>query len=330
MKREDLIEKINYMEFSKREDVKKEFLLMVNRNSEIKTTKLYCSVMAKTINKAEITYSRDWMDFTTDMVDAAFVEIQAKSIITLQSYLTIIKHYLSITTPMELTSKNGFMYTMGLTKVKLEKYINKAGESYRYITPDEFDDIIFNRAGDNLGKSLFILLYLGVKGSRFEDVYKIKDKDINLETGEVICDDKKLCTIPSKYLDIFAQAMKAEHYYKYDSEGKVIFESCICRDSKYFLKRRINKNRDATLPPDSGVVSSTLTDLGKSIRNQYLTGISVYISGETYRLLEYCNMEIPSHTQLMEYRGIIGSTLSYVTMKVASEIILNKLGVTLH
>lgn len=326
MNKEDLDLKIEEMEFVKSEDLKKEFLRMVNKNSESKTTKLYTSVMSKTINRAEDMNKRDWVDFTRDMVDLAFAEIQAKSIITLQSYLTIIKHYISSTTQMEDQGKTGFMYTMSLNKESLAKYINKAGESYRYLTPDEFDEIIFNRVGDNIGKSLLILLHLGVKGSRFEDIYKIKDEDINLVTGEVICNGRKLCTIPSKYIPIFDSAMNDEFYYRYDANGEVLFVSSICKENKYFLKRRINKNRDATLPPDSAVVSATLNDLGKSIRNQHLTGISVYISGETYRLLEYCDMQMPTHTQLMEYREATVSTLSYVTMKVAAEIILKKLG----
>lgn len=317
--------KIESMEFARNEEVKQEFLKSVCNNTTERTTKLYMAVMSKTINRAEELNDRDWADFSPRMVDDAFVEIQSKSIITLQSYLTIIKHYLADTTPMESTDKSGFMYTMPMNKDSMEKYINKAGEAYRYITPKEFDEIIFNRTGDNIGKAILILLYLGVKGTRFADICEIKSDDIDLETGDVFINNKIVATIPQKYIPIFDSAINAEDYIRYDIKGEIDFVSEICTENPYLLKRRINKNNNPMLPPDSALVSSTLNDLCKSIKNQYLTGISVFVSGETYRLIEFCNMEMPTNKQLNAFRDKTGSKLSFVTMNVAADIILRKL-----
>lgn len=325
MYKEDLIEKIESMKFAKNEEVKKEFLKSVCKNTTERTTKLYIAVMSKTIDKAEEVNGRDWVDFTPRMVDDAFIEIQSKSIITLQSYLTIIKHYLSDTTPMENTDKSGFMYTMPMNKDSMQKYVNKAGEAYRYITPKEFNEIIMKRTGDNMGKAILILLYLGIKGTRFEDICKIKNDDIDLETGDVFIDNKIVATIPQEYIPIFESVINAEEYHKYDIKGNVIFVSKVCENSPYLIKRRVSKNNNPMMPPDQSLVSSTLDDLGKSIKNQYLTGVSVFVSGEVYRLLEFCDMEMPTSTKLTEFRTQTGSKLSFVTMKVAAEIILNKL-----
>lgn len=324
-KKDALAEAINSMKFAFREQDKRDFLLMVNKNSPEKTTKLYMSIMAKTINEAEYINRREWMDFTPDMVDGAFVEIQAKSIITLQSYLSIIKHYLTSTTPQTDDLKRGYLYTMEMDKDGLKQYINAIGEQYRYVTPKEFDDIIFNRKADPICKSLFVLLYLGVKGKQFSDICKIKDEDIDLETGIIRCEDGVLCTIPEKYRTYFKEAMKAENYYRYDKDEKIVSESIVNTASEYFLKRRINRNNDEFAAPDASLVSATMMDAQKSIKNPYITPVSLYLSGEGYRLIDRCGMEMPTNQDLKKFREETGSSMSFVSMKTVCSIILEKL-----
>lgn len=324
-KKDVLAETISEMRFEYREQEKRDFLLMVNKNSPEKTTKLYMAVMSKTINEAEYINKREWMDFSQDMVDGAFVEIQAKSIITLQSYLSIIKHYLTSTTPQTDDLKRGYLYTMEMDKDSLKSYINTIGEQYRYVTPKEFDDIIKNRPADPLCKSLFVLLYLGVKGKQFSDICSIKDEDIDLETGIIQGKDGILCTIPEKYRKYFKEAMKSETYNRYDNDGKIVSESIVNTASEYFLKRRIGKNNDEFAAPDSALVSNTMLDAQKSIKNPYITPISLYLSGEAYRLMKRCNMEMPTNKDLKEFRELTGSSLSFVSMKTVCGIILDKL-----
>ena len=328
-KKDVLAETISEMKFEYREQEKRDFLLMVNNNSPEKTTKLYMAVMSKTINEAEYINKREWMDFSQDMVDGAFVEIQAKSIITLQSYLSIIKHYLTSTTPQTDDAKRGYLYTMGIDKDSLKSYINVIGEQYRYITPKEFDDIIENRKFDPISKSLFVLLYLGVKGKQFSDICSIKDKDIDLETGIIQGEDENiLCEIPERYRKYFKQAMEAETYIRYDNNEKIVSKSIVNTASEYFVKRRINKNNDEFAPPDASLISNTMVDAQKSIKNPYITSMSLYLSGEAYRLIKRCGMKMPTNKDLKEFRELTGSSLSFVSMNTVCRILLDKLDET--
>lgn len=321
---EQIIKKMKF-EYSDRE--KKVFLLMVNKNSPTRTTKLYLSVLNNVINEAEKINKREWMDFTREMVDSAFVEIQSKSIITLQSYLSIIKHYLSNTTPHTDEAKLGYLYTLGMDKEALREYTNSIGEQYRYLTPDELDDIIENKPMDSLGKSLFVLLYLGVKGNGFSEICSIMDKDINLQTGEIKVDGKLLCTIPQKYIKHFEETINSDTYIKYDSHGKALKPSKVNIHAPYFVKRRIGKSTNPHAAPDSTLISNTLVDAKKGIKNPYITPISLYLSGEAYRLIERCGMKMPTNQDLKLFRQETGSTLSFVSMNTVCSIILEKLGI---
>lgn len=318
---------IKNMKFEYRDGEKKVFLLMVNKHSPIKTTKLYMSVLNNVVNEAEKINKREWMDFTREMVDSAFVEIQSKSIITLQSYLSIIKHYLSATTPHTDEAKLGYLYTLGMNKESLKEYTNSIGEQYRYLTPDEVDDILENKPMDSIGKSIFVLLYLGVKGNGFSDICSIMDEDINLQTGEIIVDGRLLCTIPKKYIKYFEEAMTSETYIRYDSHGKPLKPSKVNIHSPFFVKRRIGKSTNPHAAPDSTLISNTLVDAKKGIKNPYLTPISIYLSGEAYRLIERCGMRMPENQDLKDYRKETNTTLSFVSMKTVCGIILEKLSI---
>lgn len=314
--------------FAYRKEEKIRFLLNVNKNSPEKTTKLYMSIMKQTIDMAEQLNGREWMDFSKDMVDGAFIMIEAKSIITLQSYLSIIKDYLTATTPDSDSYQAGYNYTLSMSKDSLLQYINPMGERNRYITPQEFDDIIKNRKVDPLGKSLFVLLYLGVKGKQFKEICDITRQDIDLETGIIKAKDGSvLCTIPKDYIKYFEQALEASYYYRYDNDGSIISESEISSLSNHLVRRRVGKNNDKAAAPDAALVSSTMKDAQKSIKNKYVTPMSVYLSGEAYRLIERCGMQMPTNQDLKTFREETGSSLSFVSMKTVCGIILEKLGI---
>lgn len=324
-----LIDKINSMDFEYRSEVKKEYLINVSKYRPEKTAKMYASVVSNIIDVAERANGKEWADFSESMVDGAFIMAEAKSIITLQSYLSIIKDYLTATKIDSDSLQKGYNYTMSLDKEKLieNNYINNMGEKYRYITPQEFENIIENKPADALGKCLFILLYLGVKGTNFSEIYNIKEDDIDLESGMVIGEDRVLCTIPQKYIHYFKKAMSEEVYTRYNADGSILNTSTVYTGSEYFVKRRVGKSKDGTMPPDGSLISNTLVDIQRSIGNKYLTGVSLYLSGEAYRLMEGCDMRMPTNQDLISFRKETGSKLSFVSMKTICSILLEKLGI---
>lgn len=324
-KRKILATEIDNLELYYSADEKRKFLHKINEFSEPMSTKLYIAFIGKTLNEAERKNNKDWYKFSKRMVDTVFTSFESKSVITLQSYLSILKRYLLDTTPQTDTLKTGYIYTLGLKKEDMYKYINTIGEKYRYITPDEFEKSLEESKAPYMCKCLFILIYLGVKGKEHEDLCSIKEKDIDLETGKIIVDGRLLCVIPEKYRYIFKRAMETGIYEKVDQNGNVMEVSKVYMDSPYLIKRKLSRRFDASLPPDKSLIANIFVDMKSSIKNPYVNTSSLYISKLCYDLLVRCEMNFPRHKDLMEFRDETGAKLGFETMKACCRVLLDKL-----
>ena len=271
MNKKTITDEINALGFKFRDAEKKAFLHNLNKYGKAKTTKAYMSVLSKTIDDAERINDREWMDFSESMVNDALILVEAKPVATLQSYLSIIKDYLSSTTPYSDTLQIGYNYTLSMTKDDLKDFVNAIGNEKMYVTPREFDEIIFDRPGDPMSKSIFILLYHGVKGLLYKDIYEMQVKDINLITGVVTKDGEFVCAVEEKYLDILKECIEATTFKAYDNNGNIIKESPLTDNSIYLVRRSESPRHDSSVAPDTALISNRLGALLKSIRNQYLT-----------------------------------------------------------
>lgn len=323
--KEKLLEAIDKVEYQYSDDKKKEFLRYINQESEPKTTKLCLNVMKK-IDSAEYEFKKEWYKMSEDQINTALCSLESTSIITLQSHVSITKRYLAITTPSGDTMNRGFHYTMGLNKDDLKKFVSAIGKENKYITPKEFDKYIKYSKAPDLTKATAILIYLGVKGFKFSDLCNLKTRDINMDTGEIAIGDRvDAVIIPKNYLKYFINAHSTTVYNQVDHEGKIEAEREVELDTPYFVKRTVSKNNDPFKQPDAAVISKIMMDFQRSIKNQYVNGLSLYVSGEVYRLIEFCDMEMPTSRKLTKYREVTGSKLSFVTMNEAADIILNKI-----
>lgn len=320
----DLIEQIERYNFKFMGEEKKKFLINICNNSPKKTTQFYLAAM-RYVDKAERNNSREWMYFTESMLENALRDMNATSLNSLTAMTTAIKDYLEATTPNTTDFKIGHIKTLQLDSEELKKYVNAIGQQLRYVTQDEFDNIIFKQTGDPLGKAIFILLYHGVKGKSFSDIYELKIEDINFDTGEIYREDKLLAVIPLKYMDIIKEASEEDIFTIYDEEGNIDKERTLTPPTGYLI-RRVQCGSNSYRLPDRTVVARLLRDYSKSVNNNYLDGQSVYNSGDVYRLIEWCGMKMPTNKQWREWKEITGSTLSYATTFTAAKIILEKLG----
>lgn len=320
----ELIKQIEEYKFEFRKEDKKKFLMDICNNSPEKTTRFYLAAM-RYVDKVERDNGREWMYFTESMLENALRDMDATSLNSLTATTTAIKDYLASSTPKTTDYKIGYIKTLELTSEDLKKYVNLIGQELRYITPDEFDEIIFKQVGDPMGKSIFILLYYGVKGKGFKDIYELKVEDINFETGEIRNEEGLLATIPLKYMSIIKEASEEEIFTVYDENGKVKAEKILTPPAGYLLRKHQHFNNTSDMP-DRNLVAKILREYCQSINNSYVDGQSVYNSGDVYRLIEHCGMKMPMDKQWREWKKLTGSTLSYNTTFTASKIILKKLG----
>lgn len=322
---EALIDKINNMRFAFKTEEKINFLLKDIYNRPKKTIMFYVAGI-RYLNKAEEDNGREWVDFTPTMLEDALYDMDTTSLNSLCSIMTVIKDYLYETRIQTIEDKYAYHKTFTLTRDELKKYINKAGQELRYVTPSEFDDIILNQVGEAMGKSIFILLYHGVKGKSFKDIQELKNENINLTTGEIYNDNKELLAIiPNKYLHVLKEAMEEEFYTIYNKNGEIENQKLLIEQTGYFL-RTVKWRSTRNKKPNRTLISRILEDYLKGVSNDYVDGQSIYNSGEVYRLLEYNNMKTLTDKDWREWKELTGSTLSYNTTFTVSNILLKKLG----
>ena len=326
--RDVLIEKIKKMKFAYKTEEKIKFLLKDVETRPIKTITFYIAGI-RYLNKAEEDNGREWEDFTPTMLDNALYAIDATSLNSLCSITTVIRDYLFETRVQTIEDKYAYKRTMTLTSEELEGYVNTAGQELKYLIPSEFDDIIFNRPGDSMCKSIFILLYYGVKGKSFKDIQELKIENINFETGEIYNDNGDLlATIPKRYIYVLKEASEEELFTMYNVDGSIKRQKILIQPTGYLLRTvqwRTTKNKK----PTKLLISNMLDEYLSCIGNEYVTGQSIYNSGEVYRFLKHYGIERPTGKmgkEWREWRELTGSTLSYATMFSASKIILKKLG----
>lgn len=324
----DIISKINAAGFMYMPKEKREFLYKINEKSPKKTTLLYIAVLNK-IDDAEHMFGREWMYFSESMVDSAIVGFSSKSIITLQSYISIIKDYLVATTPKTDVALRGYLYTISLVKEDLlseEKgYINKIGEKMQYITEEELDSMIEKKASPS-SKVLAILLFNGVKGSSFRDIGNIKMIDVDLENNIIKREDGSvLMAIPDKYSSVFRDALNEDIYIEYDYSGNVINESPLVSKSEYLIRRTAYRLYDGTDPIDANICNKRIKAFGKATGNPHVTPTSIYNAGLTLKLTEECGWNEPTWTQVDRFKKKYDVKLSYTSVKSIYKVLENKL-----
>ena len=326
---------IEKLDFRFNSDKKKEFLKNVKENRKKNTTEVYINVIRKIVDDAERINDREWMDFNETMVNSAFRSIKATSEITLLTYLSVIKDYLLATTPETDEMKLGYAYTIQLERQDIKKFVNNTCEKYRYVTPKEFDNMIFNCHGDPMSKAICILAYNGVRGDKFNDLCEIQVDDINVNTGQIYIRSKnEYCNIDMKYMDIFKNALKTNKYLVYDSEGRITEERDLCPYfeyenrglPKYFIRRNMYRSEAKWLAkPNIQLLSKRVRELSKSIQNPYIDCQSIYISREVYRMLEDYGMQIPKLSMWEDFRERRGSKISKLVAQNAARVLLDKL-----
>ena len=321
------------LEFRYLDDKKKDFLQKIADKKPKNSFDLYFSVLSNVVEDAERVNGRVWADFSETMVDVAFLSLKAKSATSLLSYLSIIKDYLVATTEEGDSLRVGYEYTIKLTREDIKKFINKSCEKYRFVTPKEFNKILENEHVDAEAKALSLLLYNGVKGTGFKDIIDINIDDINLVTGEISKKGKVLTKIDAEYVKYFEEAISKTEFVVYDviNNDKITKTMMSYEDyenkglPKCFIRRFVHPSFDWTIATDQAVIAKRIKDVCKGIENEHLDAQSLYNSGMAYRLLEYCNMELPDHKRWREFREATGSKISQMTAESACRIILDKI-----
>ena len=308
-------------------ELKLNFIDSIKKHREKNTVRLY-EVMLSKIDDAEIINERELKHFNEKQIDLFFITLNAKSKSSLNTYLSILKDYLTFTTKYDNTLMTGFNYVMEMSGNDLEKYINSIGIEMRYITPKELNKIISIPIGDALCKAITILLFNGVKGELFSDILNIKIEDIDIENAVIYKGTDVLFNIPKEYLHIFKEAISGNKFVEWTIDGKIKRELELV-DNGYLIRRNINPRRDFdfTAKPNKNLLNRRMLQYYETTGFPYLSVQSIYNSGIVYRLLEYNNFEPLDYRVIEEYLSLSGERICYNTCIGVSKVLLKKLKV---
>ena len=306
-------------------ELKLNFIDSIKKHREKNTVKLYEVLLSK-IDDAEIINERELKYFNEKQIDLFFITLNAKSKSSLNTYLSILKDYLTFTTDYNNTLMIGFDCIMKMSGNDLEKYINVVGIEMRYITPKELSEIISIPIGDALCKAISILLFHGVKGEAFTDILNIKIEDIDIENSVIYKGTDVLFNIPNEYLHIFKQAISGNKFIEWNVDGKIKRELELV-DNGYLIRRNINPRRDFDFKakPDKNLLNRRMLQYYETTGYPYLSVQSIYNSGIVYRMLEYNNFEPLDYRVIEEYLSLSGENISYNTCIGVSKVLLKKL-----
>ena len=306
-------------------ELKLNFIDGIRKNRKKNTVRLYEVLLSK-IDEAEIINRCELKYFNEKQIDSFFITLNAKSKSSLNTYLSILKDYLTFTTEYDNTLMTGFNYVMEMSGNDLEQFINTIGIEMRYITPKELSEIISIPIGDALCKVITILLFHGIKGEAFSDILNIKIEDIDIDNGVIYKGTDVLFNIPKEYLQIFKEAILGNKFVEWNVDGKIKRELELV-DNGYLIRRNINPRRDFdfTAKPDKNLLNRRMLQYYESIGYPYLSVQSIYNSGIVYRLLEYNNFEPLDYRVIEEYLNLSGENISYNTSICISKVLLKKL-----
>ena len=306
-------------------ELKLNFIDSIKNYREKNTVRLYEVLLSK-IDDAEIINGCELKYFNEKQIDSFFIALNAKSKSSLNTYLSILKDYLTFTTDYDNTLMTGFNYVMEMSGNDLEQYINTIGIEMRYITPKELSEIISIPIGDALCKAITILLFHGIKGEAFSDILNIKVEDIDIENAVIYKGTDVLFNIPKEYLHIFKEAILGNKFVEWNVDGKIKRELELV-DNGYLIRRNINPRRDFdfTAKPDKNLLNRRMLQYYESIGYPYLSVQSIYNSAIVYRLLEYNNFEPLNYQVIEEYLSLSGENISYNTSICISKVLLKKL-----
>lgn len=308
-------------------ELKLNFIDAIRKHREKNTVKLYEVLLSK-IDDAEIINGCELKCFNEKQIDSFFITLNAKSKSSLNTYLSILKDYLTFDSSYDNTLQTGFNYIVNMRGNDLEQYINTIGIEMRYITPKELNKIISIPIGDSLCKAITILLFNGIKGEAFLDILNIKIEDIDIENGVIYKGVDVLFNIPKEYLQIFKESISGNKFVEWSVDGKIKRELELV-DNGYLIRRNINPRRDFdfTAKPDKNLLNRRMLQYYESIGFPYLSVQSIYNSAIVYRMLEYNDFEPLDYKVIEEYLNLSGENISYNTAIGVSKVLLKKLKV---
>lgn len=198
-------------------EIKERFLATYDEE----TAKTNRYVFLKTAEKAEAEFNKDLYDFTESEIESLLYGLEARSFQSISSYVAIISRYLDWCKDKEqnlVYDRRNILDQHKFQGQELIKYIDTIALNNKYITKEEFDELIKIICMNDQDRAMFALIYLeGVKGEGLCELKNLRENDLegNLLTLTDNNGNVRTIEISNETREIIKEAIKEEEYYSY-------------------------------------------------------------------------------------------------------------------
>lgn len=266
--------------YARDKDLKEKFIVE-SENTNAATTVVAIKTVLKNIDKIEREINKSCYELNKSELIQAIKDMGVKTKSSVWTYASLVLKYISF---VESTGIEIDKEVYEITISDFEDLIKQQEE--KYITRQELFDFIAVLKNPQ-DKMLFVLLYEGVMGDKYDYLRLLKESDINLETGEIKLPNKVVKVTDKVSLAIIKAGLETKEYWNLSRIGEWnMFE--INPANEYVIKKVRSKKDNLALDPMlDNRIKNKIREIGQITNRRELTGMVIYQSGLAERVRKH-------------------------------------------
>ncbi|MGL6174883.1 MAG: hypothetical protein ACRC1P_09800 [Cellulosilyticaceae bacterium] len=185
------------------------------------------------------------------------------------------------------TTKNdciGFTTLDSMTMDQVAACVSKNKANTKYLTYNEYMDIVNDELLDPQAKVIFVLIWNGIRGKEYADLRNVKESDVDVDNKTIKVNDR-VYTFSKKEMEVIEEAIYTYEYTVFDQEGNVSKHNKLEDTAGYLVKRAISKINYGEEPTSETIVKVRIKNLADQLGIN-TTGLSVEISSRVWHIME--------------------------------------------
>lgn len=259
----------------------KQNFITESEKTSASTTVVTIKTVLKNIDRIESELDKSCYTFSKNELIQAVKDMGVKTKSSVWTYVSLTLKYVAF------AESNGIEVDKELYDITISDFedVVKKQEK-KYITREqlfEFTSTLRNPQD----QMLFVLLFEGVMGDGYDYLRLLKEKDINLETGEITLPNKTIKVTNKESLAIIRAGLGAKEYWNLSRIGQLNrFEINPAND--YVIKKvRTKKDNLALDPMLDNRIKNKIREVCQITDRRELTGMVIYQSGLAERIKNF-------------------------------------------
>lgn len=264
--------------------IKNEFIEKLDSAGVSRNYKNNFKILLKQAEKVENELNKDLFDFDLEETKIFLKSLRSKSIKSITTRKSMIVMYRKWAFQQKLTQN--IYITKAIEKLEPKQLINVIAEKSKYITKEEL--YTWTMEMPNIRDSvILLLLWWGIKGSKFKEIKYLKEKDIDLKNRIIKLKDREI-KVDDFTVEMINNCMNTDDYLCFTKN----FDTRVnpLAESEYLIKNVIIKKKDEEnfygQPISEQTIQRIVRENKHLIDNDYVNVTTLYKSGQYHRFKE--------------------------------------------